>query len=45
MSINVQQVYEQEGEIIIEVSLIASNGDHFQFSLYPIEWGEVPTQK
>ena len=45
MPINVQQVYEQEGKITMEVLLIASNGGHFQFSLCPIEWDEVPTQK
>ncbi|KAL9187030.1 hypothetical protein ACHAXT_010750 [Thalassiosira profunda] len=45
MPVNVQYVYEQEAEITIEASLISSNGGHFQFSLCPIEWGEVPTQE
>ena len=43
MPINVQAVYEQEDEITIEVSLISSNGGHFQFSMCPIQWGEIPT--
>ena len=36
-------VYEQEDEITVEVSLITSNGGHFQFSLCPLSWGEIPT--
>lgn len=43
MPINVQAVYNQEDVITVEVSLISSNGGHFQFSLCPIEWGEIPT--
>ena len=35
MPIDVQQVYEQEDEITVKNSLIASNGGHFQFSLCP----------
>ncbi len=45
MPVNVQEVYDQEDEITIEVSLISSNGGHFQFSLCPLDWGDVPTQK
>ncbi|KAL7537882.1 hypothetical protein ACHAXR_010650 [Thalassiosira sp. AJA248-18] len=45
MPINVQMVYNQEDEITVEVSLISSNGGHFQFSLCPLEWGEIPTQE
>lgn len=45
MPINIQAVYNQEDEINIKVSLISSNGGHFQFSLCPIEWGEIPTQE
>ncbi len=45
MPINIQAVYDQEAEITIEVSLISSNGGHFQFSLCSIEWGEIPTEE